>query len=102
MGDTKTEVARGGDLAQIGNGTQLQASDFAGAVLHEQHLVRGATGGDFSIGHASQEYRGHTIPGAHEQTGVLTGAVQERPIITVAELQHMSLSRACHKHLRRL
>ncbi|MNY04197.1 hypothetical protein D3C86_1368600 [compost metagenome] len=102
MSDAETEVARRGDLAQIADGTQLQATNGLGAVLHEQHFVGGAARGDFGIGNPGEKHRGHSITGPREQAGVLPCAVQERPVIAVAELQHMTFSRTCHRRLRPL
>ena len=102
MGDAEAEVARCGDLAQVTDGAQLQATNGLGAVLHEQHFVGRATRGDLGIGNPGQKDRGHPIAAAREQVGILPRAVQERPVIAVAELQHMAFSRPCHKDPRRL
>ncbi len=102
VGDAETEVARRGDLAQIADGPQLQATNGLGAVLHEQHFIGSTTRGDFGIGNPGEKHRGHSITGPREQAGVLPCAVQERPVIAVAELQHMTFSRTCHRRSRPL
>ncbi|RMR48830.1 hypothetical protein ALP86_05525 [Pseudomonas amygdali pv. mori] len=100
--DAKAERARRGNFAQVTDGTQLQAANGTGAVFHEQHFVRAAVGDHVGVGGAGQKHRRHPIALAGEQAGVLPRAVQKRPVIAVTELQHVTISRACHKPRRPL
>ena len=59
VGDAETEIARRGDLAQIADGAQLQATNGLGAVLHEQHFIGGTPGGHLGVGDPGQKHRGH-------------------------------------------
>ncbi len=100
--DAKAERARRGDLAQVADGAQLQATNGTGAVLHEQHFVRTAVSHDIRIGGTGQKHCRYAIALAGEQAGVLPRAVQKRPVIAVTELQYVSFNRACHKPRRPL
>lgn len=94
--DAEAEVARTGDLAQVADRLQLEATDVPGAVLEEQYLVGGATRRHLRIGTPGEEHRGDLVRGSGEQAGVLTGTVEERPVVAVTELQDARFSRPSH------
>ncbi|MNT17111.1 hypothetical protein D3C72_1522460 [compost metagenome] len=97
VSNTEAEIARGDDSTQCANRPQLKATDGLGAELEEDHFVRGAAGRYLRVGCASQEHRGDLVAAAVEQAGVLPCAVQERPVIAVAELQDALFSLGRHK-----
>ncbi|MNE37263.1 hypothetical protein D3C80_1311080 [compost metagenome] len=101
MGNAEGEIALGRDPPQCTDGAEFQATHSLGAELQEQHLVRRAAGRYLRVGGAGEEHRGDLVATPLEQAGVLTGAVQERPVIAMAELQDARFRAAGHTGPRR-
>ena len=92
MSNAELKVAPHHQPPDIADGFEFEAPYIARTVVEKHHLVGGRATLDLDARRAGQVNRGDLVRRADEQAGVLTGAIEKGPVITVAKLQNPQFS----------